>query len=210
MGFIFTMLSVISGAIPVLAALFNYRQMDSILKIAAAYFFVSFLFDQGFWIALNAGNNSLNDMPFVHLYLFVSLGFYSVIYYHLILNSILKKITLILAVVTLIAFLYNSLKLLSYPTISNTALSIFLIILSLVYFYQLLNRQEYVYIEKQGWFWINAGILFYSAVNIFLFMLFNQIPKDLRPNIFIIHSSTNIIANLLYSIGLLCKPQKTT
>ena len=203
------MLSVISGAIPVLAGLFNHRQMDSILKIAVAYFLVSFLFDQGFWIALNTGNGSLNDMPFIHLYLFVSLGFYSVIYYHLILNTTLKKITLIFAVVTLIAFLYNSLKILSYPTISNTALSIFLIILSLVYFYQLLNRQEYVYIEKQGWFWINAGILFYSAVNIFLFMLFNQIPKDLRPNILIIHSSTNIIANILFSIGLLCKPQKT-
>jgi len=210
MGFTFAILSVISGAIPVLAGLFNYRQMDSILKIVAAYFLVSFLFDQGFWIALNTGNGSLNDMPFVHLYLFVSLGFYSVIYYHLILNATLKKITLILAVVTLIAFLYNALKILSYPTISNTALSIFLIILSLLYFYQLLNRQEYVYIEKQGWFWINAGILFYSAVNIFLFMLFNQIPQELRPNIFVIHSVTNIIANILYSVGLFCKPQKTT
>lgn len=210
MGYKFAMLSVISGIIPVLAALFNYKQIDKVLKIAATFFLVSFLFDVGFWIALETGGGNLNDMPFVHLYLLVSLGFYSVIYYYLILNMTLKRIVIILSIMTLIAFLYNALKLLSYPTISNTALSILLIILSLVYFYQLLNRQEYVYIEKQGWFWINAGILFYSAVNIFLFMLFNQIPKDLRANILIIHSVTNIIANILYSVGLFCKPQKTT
>lgn len=210
MGYKFAMLSVISGIIPVLAALFNYKQIDKVLKIAATFFLVSFLFDVGFWIALETGGGNLNDMPFVHLYLLVSLGFYSVIYYYLILNMTLKRIVIILSIMTLITFLYNALKLLSYPTISNTALSILLIILSLVYFYQLLNRQEYVYIEKQGWFWINAGILFYSAVNIFLFMLFNQIPKDLRANILIIHSVTNIIANILYSVGLFCKPQKTT
>jgi hypothetical protein len=206
--YILAIFSVISGAIPVMAALFNYRQIDNVLKIAAVYFLVSFLFDVGFWLAQRY--NTQNDMPLVHLYLAISLVFFSIIYYNLILNVTLKKLTIILAIIALIAFLYNSFKIWSYPSISNTALSIFLIMLSLIYFYQLLNRQEYVYIEKQGWFWINAGVLFYSAVNIFIFMLFNQIPIELRPKLFMIHSSTNIIANLLYSTGLLCKPQKQT
>ncbi|MBB6129991.1 hypothetical protein HDF22_004128 [Mucilaginibacter lappiensis] len=201
-------LSVISGVIPVIAAMFNYRQIDKKLKIFTAYLLVSFLFDVGFWLASHFGIQ--NDMPCVHLYLAISLVFFSIIYYCLFFNTILKRTTVALAVITLIALLYNSIKIWTYPSISNTALSIFLIVLSLIYFYQLLNRQEYVYIEKQGWFWINAGVLFYSAVNIFIFMLFNQIPSELRPKLFMIHSSTNIIANLLYSTGLLCKPQKTT
>lgn len=104
MGYKFAMLSVISGIIPVLAALFNYKQIDKVLKIAATFFLVSFLFDVGFWIALETGGGNLNDMPFVHLYLLVSLGFYSVIYYYLILNMTLKRIVIILSIMTLIAF----------------------------------------------------------------------------------------------------------
>lgn len=96
-----------------------------------------------------------------------------------------------------------------YPSESNTALSILLIILSLIYFYQLLNPLTFINIEKQSLFWINAGVLFYSAVNIFLFMIFTQIPPEDQHNYYIINSISNIIANVLYSIGLLCKPQKT-
>ncbi len=106
--------------------------------------------------------------------------------------------------------LYFNNNIYEYPTVSNTSLSISLIILSLIYFYQLLNPLKYVEIEKQGLFWINAGVLFYSSVNIFLFMLLTQIPVDDRPNYYIINSITNIIANILFSVGLLCKPQKTT
>jgi hypothetical protein len=64
-------------------------------------------------------------------------------------------------------------------------------------------------IEKQGLFWINAGVLFYSSVNIFLFMILTQIPVDVQKNYLVINSITNIIANILFSVGLLCKPQKT-
>jgi hypothetical protein len=187
----------------------NYKQIDKILKIFAAFLLISFLFDVGFWLA-HALQNTKNDMPIVHLYLAISLGFFSVIYYRLFFKEALKKTTLVLSIITLLILLYNSLKIWEYPSVSNTALSIFLIILSLIYFYQLFNRQEFVHIEKQGLFWINAGVLFYSSVNIFFFMLFNQLSNKEQSEVFIIHSLTNIIANILYSVGLFCKPQKTT
>jgi hypothetical protein len=203
----FQILSVISGAIPVIAAMFNFGQIDKTVKIFTAYLLVSFVFDVGFWLVQHT---TQNDMPMVHLYLIISLVFFSVIYYQLFFKVVFKKITIVLSILTLLLLLYNALKIWDYPTVSNTALSIFLIVLSLLYFYQLFNRQEFTHIEKQGLFWINAGVLFYSSVNIFFFMLLFQLPKEIRGNVFIIHSSTNIIANLLYSTGLLCKPQKTT
>lgn len=199
-------ISVISGALPVIAAMFNYKYLDKTLKIVTLYLLVSFLFDVGFWLVQRT---TQNDMPMVHLYLIISLGFFSVIYYRFFIKMIFKRISISLSIVALLILLYNALKIWEYPTVSNTALSIFLIVLSLIGFYQLLNRQEFMYIEKQGIFWINAGILFYSAVNIFFFMLLFQLPKEVRGNVFVIHSLTNIIANLLYSTGLLCKPQKT-
>ncbi|HVV55549.1 MAG TPA: hypothetical protein VHC47_09505, partial [Mucilaginibacter sp.] len=105
---------------------------------------------------------------------------------------------------------YCTRKLFSYPSESNTASGVAFIILALFYFYQLLNRQEFVHIEKQGLFWFNAGVLFYFSINIFLFMLFNKIPEKDRPSYYMINNITNIIANLLYTTGLLCRPQKIT
>jgi hypothetical protein len=96
-----------------------------------------------------------------------------------------------------------------YPSISNTILCMFCIPLSLIYFYQIFSLQEFVHIEKQGMFWINAGVLIYFSVNIFLFMLFNKISSAERSNYYMMQSVSNIVANLLYSVGLLCKPQKT-
>lgn len=201
-------ISVISGLLPVLAALYNYRQYDKVLKTISVYFLVAFLVDVSLWLAQK--NGTKNDMATVHIFLIVSLAFFVVIYHSLFVKSKLKILTLVLGGFVMCGMLYNVFKISQFPTISNTALSIYLIILSLIYFYQLLSRQEFIYIEKQGWFWINAGVLFYSAVNIFFFMLFDQLPKEIQEDFYVIHSSTNIIANLLYSTGLLCQPQKTT
>jgi hypothetical protein len=43
-----------------------------------------------------------------------------------------------------------------------------------------------------------------------LFMLIKHIPIEDQHNYYIINSITNIIANTLFSVGLLCQPQKTT
>ena len=94
-----------------------------------------------------------------------------------------------------------------YPSLSNTVLSILVTCFSLLYFYQLLTRQEFVHIEKQGLFWINAGMLFYFAINIFLFMLFKRILSEHQESLYMINNITNTIANVLFTVGLLCKPQ---
>jgi len=64
-----------------------------------------------------------------------------------------------------------------YPSIANTVLSLIAIVFSLLYFYQLLNRQEFVHIEKQGLFWINAGVLLYFATNIFFLCYLSRFWK---------------------------------
>lgn len=208
MNYTLQILSVISGVIPVIASLFNYKKIDVVLKIFTLYLLISFSFDIGFWLAQEYGTK--NDMPGVHVYIAISLAFFTGIYYLLFVKAILKKIVITLTVITSCLVIYDAFSIWNFPSISNTALSIFLIISSLIYFYQLLNRQEFIYIEKQGLFWINAGVLFYSAVNIFFFMIINQLPKEIQINVFMIHSTTNIIANLLFTVGLLCQPQKTT
>ncbi|MDB5133763.1 MAG: hypothetical protein JWP37_366 [Mucilaginibacter sp.] len=203
--------SIASGFLPLMAALYNYNQLDPILKLVALFCLVSAFFDLLemilSWLQVH------NNYPLLHLYDLLTILFFTAIYYQAFYESIFKKIALILGAAGLIAIICNAIlmeRIWTYPSISNTILSILLIILSLTYFYQLLTRQEFVHIDKQGLFWVNTGVLFYFSINIFLFMLYNKISENVRNDFYMIQSVTNIIANLLYSVGLLCKPQKTT
>jgi hypothetical protein len=202
--------SSISGILPVFAALYNYRHLDKVLKIAAVFLLVSAVFD--LVLRLTMGMGIGNNHPVIYIFIVISILFFAAIYYYAFFSPILKKAILILSAVALLITLFNVIFIESiwdYPSLSITVLGVLLIFFSLAYFYQLLNRQEFVHIEKQGLFWINTGVLFYFSINLFLFMLFRQILLK-HPEYYMIHDVTNIITNVLYSVGLLCKPQKTT
>lgn len=206
----FRIASVISGILPVLVAFFYYRRFDKVLKLAAAFFLMNVLSDllQVSTLAMGAKNNQ----PVLHLNIILSVLFFIAIYYHVLILPGLKKLVLITGSVAVIGLSYCLLfvnGIWDYPTWANTILSLLAILFSIIYFIQLLNRQEFVHIEKLGFFWINSGVLFYFAVNIFLFMLFQRIVANHQEEYYIILHLTNIITNILFSVGLLCKPQKS-
>ena len=203
--------STISGVLPVIAALYNYRHLDKVLKIAAAYFILSVLSD--LVLSLTIAMNMPNNHPVIHIYVALSILFFAAIYYNAFFKPAIKKIVISMAALALLVVIFNMIfveGIWDYPSLSNTVLSVLLICFSLAYFFQLLSRQEFVHIEKQGLFWINAGVLFYFSINIFLFMLFKRMITAHQEGYYMINNITNIIANILYSVGLLCKPQKTT
>lgn len=202
-----------SGLLPIVAALYNYGHLDKVLKLVAAFLLVSFLWD----VILELTKMRVsNNLPLIHLFIIVSIVFFGAIYYKAFFKPALKKAIVVLAALALLIVLFNAIfieGIWEYPSSSNTVLCVLLIFYSLAYFYQLLTRQEFIHIEKQGLFWINAGVLFYYSINIFLFMLFERIIHAHRYNsedYFMIHIITNIIANIIFSVGLLCQPQKTT
>jgi hypothetical protein len=204
-------ISMFSGLFPVAAALYNYKHLDRVLRIVGIFFIISSFFDFALFIIPKLGVN--NNSPAIHLFVVVSVVFYGLIYYRSFHISLLKKITVVLSILTLFAIVYNAAarnQIMSFPTVSYTFLSVVLNILSLLFFYQLLNNKEFTHIEKQPMFWINSGVLFYFSINIFLFMLFNRMLNLHGDDVWLIHDITNIIANLIFSVGLLCKPQTTT
>lgn len=203
--------STVSGVLPVIAALYNYRHLDKALKIAAGYFVLSVLSDLVLEVSKRMG--MVNNLPVIHIYIALSILFFAAIYYYAFFKPAAKKATIVMAVLALLVVIFNMIfmeGIWDYPSLSNTVLSLLLICFSLAYFYQLLNRQEFIHIEKQGLFWINAGVLFYFSITIFLFMLFKRMIIAHQEGYYMINNITNIIANVLYSVGLLCKPQKTT
>jgi len=208
---IIALVSIISGIFPVAAAVYNYKQLDKVLKIAALYFLVSVLSDLLMQLMKNEGVR--NNWPVIHIYIALSILLLGAMYYYAFFNPILRKGIFVISGLALLFMIANMIfieTIWDYPSIANTVLSVVIICFSLVYFYQLLARQEFVHIEKQGLFWINAGMLFYFAINIFLFMLFKRILSEHQQGFYMINNITNIIANIIFTVGLLCKPQKAT
>jgi len=202
-------LSIVSGIFPVLAALYNYKNLDKVLKIATIYFIASIMSDLAQQVMKMMGRDS--NWVVIHIYIAVSIALLGAMYFYAFFNQLVKQVVLTLTLVSLAIVLVNILffnGLDDYPTISNTVLSVLLICFSLAYFYQLLTRQEFVHIEKQGLFWINAGMLFYFSTNIFLFMLFKRILSEHLLDYYMINNVTNIVSNVLFTVGLFCKPQK--
>jgi hypothetical protein len=200
--------SMVSGFLPVLAAAINYKNLDKVLKIAAVYFLASVLSDMVLQIMKWAGIP--NNWPVIHIYIAVSILLLGAMYFYAFFSPLLKKTIFIASSVSLAIAIANMIfieGINDYPSLSNTVLSILITCFSLLYFYQLFTRQEFVHIEKQSLFWINAGMLFYFAINIFLFMLFKRILSEHQESLYMINNITNIIANVLFTVGLLCKPQ---
>lgn len=68
-------------------------------------------------------------------------------------------------------------------------------------------------IYKNPKFWFGSGLLIYFSVNLVVFGTVNYIllnREHLMDNTWVIHSVTNIFANLLFATGFLCIKRKAT
>lgn len=203
-------ISFATGLLPILAAAVNFKNLSYIFKLIAVFLLIVFALDFAEWIFFLGYIPIKNNQPFIHLSIIVNIIFFIIIYRRFFYETKLKNFTVICGSLVLVIILFFSIKegIWQYPSWQNTALSIYMIILSLLYYYQILNAQEFVHVEKQPFFWINFGVLIYFSFNVFLYMLFEKLIDP--DESYIIHRVTNVISNLFYAIGLFWKPRKVT
>jgi hypothetical protein len=206
-------LSALSILLPIGAAGLKYSLHNRVLRLLAWFFFISGFFD----LSLVVTNYlSIRNLPLFHIFAAVNLFFLSAVYYYTLHGSLARQAVKIAAGLGLLLVFYNAVfigGIWQFPSLPITGQSILFIFLALLYFYQLLHQPAVFAIEKQPLFWINAAVLIYFSGNLFLFMLQNWLNRMQQPDYtsyWAIHSVVNIFANLLYAVGLLCKPQRLT
>jgi hypothetical protein len=82
---------------------------------------------------------------------------------------------------------------------------IVLIIVSIAFFYKLLNELKVANIHRLPVLWIAFATLFYYSGNFFVFLARSYLEKDLDALLFFwiwVHNSLNIIKNILFAIAL--------
>jgi len=182
----------------------------------AWFFFISGAFDIVTYTTPYWGKSwGMNNMPVFNLFTVVNLLFLSVLYFKTLEGSWARWVVGTLAASILILTGYTVLQpgqIWQFPSTVMTAQCVLFIALSLVYFYQM-QQQEAVALEQNPLLWINAGVLLYFSSNLFLFMMLaviHRTPELHKYDFYTIHRVVNILAYLLFAVGLLCKPPRLT
>ena len=204
--------SALSVLFPILVSIRRYNGYDRIGQRLVSFLYLSALFDLA---GLITASYKVNNLPLFHLFTLIEVLFFGWVYAQAFEQIWLKKITNGFTVIVASLIVYNALALegvWQFNSITKTAESVLLIVLSLLLFRQLLLQNEVMFLDRHPLFWLNSGVLLYFAGNLFVFMLQHTIADSAQKGYVygIVHSGINILANLLFGIALLCRPRLPT
>lgn len=94
----------------------------------------------------------------------------------------------------------------TYPSNIGFVYSLMLILFSLVFFFEIYEKGEVLYIERHPHFWINSALLIYYSgtliLGLFINFLMYKIPKEKFIYLDEFFSAMTIVFNVLVCIGL--------
>lgn len=150
-----------------------------------------------------------NNMYLKHILSHFEIIAFSIYYYFLFEKFFFKRLLLGLFVGYLTFSIFDTIyfePFSVYPANLGFIYSLMLILYSLLFFFEIYEKGEVLYIERHPHFWINSAILIYYAGTLFLGLFSNylmyQIPKEKFIYLERIFSIMTIVFNVLVCIGL--------
>jgi hypothetical protein len=134
-------------------------------------------------------------------------------FYHSVNYEIHKRVILWLSIAFIAAYIIKSLltPLQMFDSALNGVESLLVIFFSLLYFYEQLRYPKSLFIYTQPEFWGVSGFFLFFSISFFAF-LYRQTfwtQKDFYVQYVYIHALAGILRNLLFTMGMLIKPEKT-
>jgi len=192
--------------LPFLCSIANYRGLQQ------KYISIFILIVSATFISIYSSiQNSIdiNNMPSLHLLTVLEFLCIAFFYASVFKNKSLKRITVVVGIGFTLFSSFNSFFLQDIYTYNSYArgLEAFLVIcLSLLYFYEMLQRQEEERLEQNPTFWFNTAFLLYFASTQFLFLFNNLIlstySTDIAKLFWDVHAFVCILYYLLLAVGI--------
>ncbi|MBL7847735.1 MAG: hypothetical protein JNL40_09730 [Cyclobacteriaceae bacterium] len=186
----------LSALLPLILASRTWKSNPHVVRLVMLIAACSFLFDL---LGYVLGMNKLSTYPAGNAYLLVQALIFLVIYREAlkIKNPLFYAITGIYSLffVTNYFYLQGPFIINSYSVVVG---SVGFILLSLLYFRQLLNNLPEPFVHRIPMVWVNVAVLIYFGGNLFLFMLFNYFVSA----IWILHNMLNITKNILLFVAV--------
>jgi len=146
-----------------------------------------------------------NHFKIFSIFTIVEYALFTYFFYLIIVNKLIKRAILIVGSITVVILLiifFRSEKT-NFDSISASVESVTLIILSLVYFFSLVNKPNEHFLYASPQFWIVLAIMIYLSGTLFLFvMAHNLSPAEIKRYWFI-NNISNVITNIIFCIAFL-------
>jgi hypothetical protein len=150
-----------------------------------------------------------NNMYLKHVLAHFEIIIFSLYYYFLFEKLFFKRLVLGLFVVYVIFSVFDTIyyePFSIYPSNLGFVYSLMLILYSLLFFFEIYEKGEVLYIERHPHFWINSALLLYYAGTLLLGLFSNylmyRIPVDKFIYLNSFFSVMTIVFNVLVCIGL--------
>ncbi|NOS94065.1 MAG: hypothetical protein HOP30_19280 [Cyclobacteriaceae bacterium] len=193
-------------------SIYVYRKLPKELRIFTWFIFFSAaieLCSRIFWL------QSINNMPFLHLYVAGGFCFLALFYDEVLKGFINRKIIIAIVVFFLLFTITNSLFIQDIYTFNSYALSlesILIIIFSLSTYTIMLNdivKKNRINLVK-SLNWINSGLFIYYSSSLLIFyfgdMITHLFSKESSLYAWVIHSFFSMIMYCCFFVGLWHKP----
>jgi hypothetical protein len=157
-------------------------------------------------------NYSQSNLWIYNAFLMIRHLFFLAYFYEIITINRLKKIIGFSVIPFLVFALFNYLVIQTPHNVNNYTIILantITILLTLVFFYQVLNDKKIIKLYSSTEVWIALGTFIYYSGTLPLFIFFNYLIKEhysMALSYFYINDILNIIMYTFYLISFLCKP----
>jgi hypothetical protein len=196
--------SIVSVAFPLVAYLTKIRSASKPLHLIGALSIVSAFSDVLAYVFFAQGKSTVVLFNLYYAILFLLLTWF---FYEILLVKTGKRTVVVGLVSYILAFILVSLyvqNFFEYQTFMWTITGVIMIVYSMSYFIYLFSAPTTM--NNFGLLWINSGILFYFAFNLFLFVMSSYVLTKLDPQIgtliWSFHNVNNIVKNILIGFGV--------
>jgi hypothetical protein len=199
-----TFISIISVLAPIVCCILRVKALNNILRALFIYLLICFAAEiTGVLLAINHITNNITQ----NLFTILEGSFIVYVYYFkfesLKSKGIITALYLVFLFISIIMFFKKGLN--NQDSIASTFEAVFIICLSVCYFYKLIDELNVTRLNRYYFSWINSGFLIYFSMALVMSIFDSFLEKCNLPtyrSLFSLHLISNIILNILLATGI--------
>ncbi|MBS1599594.1 MAG: hypothetical protein JST75_15320 [Bacteroidetes bacterium] len=135
----------------------------------------------------------------------VEYAMFAYFFYLSIQGALARKLLVIISVLVLLAliFAFTKSKKEGFDSITASVVSIAIIVLSLIYFYEQISKPQNTYIYSSPNFWIVIALMVYMSSTLFLFIISNNLSVNEMKKYWAINNISSLVSNIIFCIAFL-------
>lgn len=193
-------ISISSSLLPIIFFLFfSQRNKQKKLWVIFFYIVISFFSD----LTLILFQNKFNTFYLFSFFTIIEFTLFSLFYFLTYKTKTFTWILLFCYVVFMSVAIYSLLHSTHtfFDSFTTTIEAIFIILLSILFFYEQLNDPEITFVYDTKDFWIIVAFLIYLSATLFLYISTDILSNSQRNAVWNINNFANIIKNILFAIA---------